>query len=257
MRSCVIKIDTEEYVPVRALPFCTAGQFTPSDVIDLLTDLESHADSTFSANVVPFVVANGSLIYQSPNALFRFRSHMENVIANGGTFLEQVAALPPEMVVKAVDMRDFNEFLDNLTISNETIWSKSHNNNFTWLDAPFMTTEEEALVFEGFEKLNTTQSKKPRKNDKSITFQKIQLALNKVMTICRSNNIAFSKDSVPGFKRHLLDCFKLIDPTIAIAETTFDGKNYVGKLQLKWIQGEKAKSGEEMVAAVKQAMGVI
>lgn len=257
MRSCVIKIDNEEYVPVRAIPFCTARQFSPSDVIGLLTDLESHADSAFSTNVVPFVVANGSLIYQAPNALFRFRSHMESVIANVGTFLEQVAALPPDMVVKAEDMRDFNKHLDSLTISNETIWSKSHNNNYTWLDEPYMSTEEEALVFEGFEKLNTTQSTKPRKNDTNITFKKIQLALNKVMTICRSNNIAFSKDSVPGFKQHLLDCLKLIDPTIAIAESTFDGKNYVGKLQLKWKQGEKSEPGEAMIAVVKQVMGVV
>jgi hypothetical protein len=209
---------------------------------------------------VPFVVANGSLIYQAPNVLFRFRSHMANVIANGGTFLEQVAALPPDMVVKSANMRTFNEFLDSLTISNETIWSKCHNNNCSWLDAPFMTSEEEALVFEGFEKLclsQATKATKPRLNGSSLMLNKINMALSKLESICATANVRFSKAHVPGYKKQLLYCLKLIDPSIAIAETTFDGKNYVGKLQLKWKQGEKSEPGEAMIAAVKQVMGVV
>lgn len=257
MRNCVIEINNEEYVPVRAIPFCTAGQFTPIDVLCLLTDLESHADSEFSANVVPFVLANGNLIYQPPNTLFRFRSDMESLIANGGSYLEQVAALPPEMLVNATDMRKFNAFLDYLTLSKETNSSKSHNNNFMWLDEPYIKTEEEALVFEGFEKLYLSQATKPRLNSSSIMFNKIEAALSKLENICANANVRFSRKHVPGIKKQLLYCLKLINQGIAIAEATFDGKNYVGKLQLRWNQGEKSDSGEAMVAAVKLVMGVI
>lgn len=257
MRSCVIEIDNEEYVPVRAIPYCTAGQFSPLDVVCLLTDLESHADSGFSADVVPFVVANGNLIYQAPNVLFRFRSDLESAIANGGTYLEQVAALPPEMVVKAADMRNFNAFFDNLTISNETAWTKSHNNSYAWLDAPLMTTEEVAVVFEGFEKLYFAQATRPRVNDSKLKLNKIKAALDKVESICAAANILFSRNYVPGIKQQLLNCLKLIDPSIAMALSTFDGKSYVGALQLKWGQGGKSKDGDAMVAAVKLQMGVI
>lgn len=257
MRSCVIEIDNEEYVPVRAIPYCTAGQFSPLDVACLLTDLESHADSAFSANVVPFGVNNGNLVYQAPNVLLRFRSHIESVIAAGGTYLEQVAALPPDMVVKVTDMKNFNEFLYKATISAETHWTKNHNNNYAWLDVLHMTSEEESVVFEGFEKLYVTLATKHRVNDSKLKLNKIKAALNKVESICAAADILFSTAYVPGIKQQLLNCLKHIDPSISMALGTFDGKSYVGALQLRWRQGGKSKDGDAMVAAVKLQMGVI
>lgn len=258
MRSCVIQIENETYVPVRAIPYCTAGLFEPMDVLLLLTHPESHADSNYSANIVAYVIDDGNeLTYQQPNTLARFKYTLDSVIRNGCTYLEQVTALPPNMLVKATEMFNFNGFIDDLNTQNVPTWCKSHTNDFSWQDSPFITSEECAVIFEGLEHLIFANAIKPRKNSANETRKKIMIGVATVERICKEKGIRFSKDHIPGHKYQLYDCLLLIDPTIDVVLSTFIGKEYSGKLNLKWKQGERHQSGDAMVTAVKLQMGVI
>lgn len=259
MHSCVIEINNEDYIPVRAIPYCTASQFTPSDVICLLTDPESHADSEFSANVVPFLYSEGNqLDYQAPNLLLKYKSNLNASLSRDECFLDQIRALPARMLVKLTEMRKFNDFLINSsTTNNMPISNKCQHYNFTWLDDPDMTLEEKSVVFEGFENLYQAQTVGSRLNSTTQKLEKLKKALDMIEVICNKNNVRFSKNHVPGQKAQLLNCIKLIDPSIKIALSTFDGQNYIGKLNLKWHQGERKESGDAMVAAVRLAMGCL
>jgi hypothetical protein len=258
MYSCVIKINNEDYIPVRAIPYCTASQFTPADVICLLTDPESHADSEFNNNVVPFLYSEvGDLEYQAPNLLLKYKSNLNTSLSRNECFLDQVRALPAKMLVKLAEMRRFNDFLINdSTNNNMPVSNRCQHYNFTWLDDPDMTFEEKSAVCEGFENLYQTQAVGSRLNSTTQKLETIKQAVDKIEVICNNCNVRFSKNHVPGQKAQLLDCIKLIEPSIKIALSTFDGPNYIGKLNLKWLQGERKESGEAMVAAIRIAMGV-
>lgn len=256
MHNCVILIDNVEYLPVRAIPFCTSGQFDPSDVIHMLTDLESHSDSDFSTNVVAYLHSEDNrLTYQPPNTLLRFEKSLNAVISRNGSYLERLKALPAKMLVRVEEIRSFHEFLiiaaDNKDMH---FFAKCHQNNFTWCNEPHMTGEEGPVVFEGFETLCQMEVNKFRKNGTAKMREKIELALEKIEIICNDGGIRFSRDHVPGQKSQLLECLKLIDRLIQLSPATFDGPNYIGKLNLKWKQGERKECGLAMVDAVRKAM---
>lgn len=257
MHNCFIKIDNVEYLPVRAIPFCTSGQFDPLDVIHVLTDPESHSDNNVSANVVAYLHSEDNrLTYQPPNMLLRFENSVNAVISCNGSYLEQVKALPAKMLVRVKEMRSFHEFLINSAENKHMqFFTKCHQNNFTWCNEPHMTGEERPVVFEGFETLCQTEVNKSRKNGTAKMREKIELALEKIEIICNDDGIRFSRDHVPGQKSQLLECLKLIDRLIQLSLATFDGPNYIGKLNLKWKQGERKECGLAMVDAIRKAMG--
>lgn len=252
MHNGIINIANEDYLPVRAITFHTNYHFSPQEVMCLLSNIESHSDSRFSAGVVPYLYSeNEKPEYQAPNMLFKYRLNLNTVLEQGGDFLNQLKSLPKNMLVKLSDMRALNDFLTNLSTSIDY----NHHNNFQWQENPTMTSDEKSIVYEGFQKLSKKISKKVRANSTEVKFQMISDALIKVEEICNKNNIRFSRDHVPGQKTQLLECIKLIDPRIIMMLSTFDSKSYIDKLKLKWHQGGKMSSGYAMVDAVRKEMG--
>lgn len=259
MHNCVIKIDNVEYLPVRAIPYCTSGHFDPSDVIHMLIDLESHSDSNFSANVVSYLHSEDNrLTYQPPNMLFKFENRLNEAISRNGSYIERLKALPAKMLVKVEEMLSFHKFLTKTAEDNEFyIFAKSHHSNFTWCSEPDMEEEEISVVFEGFESECKTEVKKSRKNSTTNNLEKMRVALEKIEAICNDAGIRFSRDHVPGQKKQLYECIKLLDPLFNTAFSTFDGPNYIDKLNLKWHQGERKELGCAMVNAVHKVVGVV
>lgn len=257
MHNCKIVINNESYTPVRALPLCTSGQFTPADVMCLLTDPESHSDSSFSCNVLPYhISAENTLTYLPSGSMLRFKDNVDTVIAKGGNTTEQLAAMPCNVFVKTTEMQSINAFIEKTTQNNQSIWSKTAPHNFEWTDSPYITAQEKSIIFDGIDG-KLLSNPKLRINDATTKRKKIQEAFEKIRHICAAKNIEFSSTHIPGQKKQLYECVKIICPTIGISLETFSGKDYAGHLGYKWAQGERTIKGNYMVEAVKEQMGVV
>ena len=91
----------------------------------------------------------------------------------------------------------------------------------------------------------------PRANSSQKTRNKIMTAANSIVEICNNADVEIRLDSLPGTKNQFLHCLILLDPTINMSESTFDGKAYVDKLPLAWKRGNKSSGGLPMFRAIE------
>jgi hypothetical protein len=90
-----------------------------------------------------------------------------------------------------------------------------------------------------------------RKNDAGKTRQKLIVAAAKIQKICRDAGYSFPLNAIRGTKKQFYKLVMQMDPTIGIAYSTFDGKDYVDQLDLAWIKGNDSDDGLPMTNAVQ------
>lgn len=233
MHNCVVEYDGIEYVSARAIPYVTGGFISPFNVPNLLAGI----DIDFSAR--SYRLSNGSAELVDED---------EWLAVTKPTTYEDI---PAGVLVKLDDLKSvifscYCEPLLPLDLQDSIPPSVFR-----------IPIKGELLSDEIFKKImeGIKPQPKSRKDSTINTCAKIQTAVDKIKEICLNANVSFSIDEVPGQKRQMLECIKLLDSSITIAEATFGNNGYAEKLGLKWKKGARPQKGEKMVAAVKRYLG--
>ncbi len=228
MTGCIVEFNDEQYIPVRAIPFVTGNYIKPSSVPKLLA---------------------GNDIYFSASSYRMLEDNLELVAERewlGIGPVEKFDDLPAGIVIK---LKDLNRVI------------------FELYQAPLLPIDpDDPIRHEAFSIPNTgallseqqlkqvmaglTMFSSSRRNSGDAKRKRILDAFQAVQSICEIKNVKFTRDHIPGQKFQLYKCLQLIEPDITMELSTFGGKEYAGKLGLRWKQGEKHKMGESMVDAV-------
>ena len=183
-------------IPVRAIPYCSHGFLTASDVAAFLANPNSiageydphtcndpdHPLTRYDGPPAPFRIdAFGRVERLHPGIFLSIPQQVDDAAATGQT-LDAVRALPPGVFVWLKDVRALFDFLD-FQLERQEYNARGDVEHFRhWLDAPYVNMDDSTttLILEGVEQVvKTTVERTVKRSGTGGTNPDTQAAADK------------------------------------------------------------------------------
>lgn len=210
--SLVLRIDGEDYLPIRSVRFVTSGVLEDKDVAEMIGDPETFCDADYGEIIAPFKYKpNGKLV------------PMNHTVFATIARTTQTPMLPPGTVVRKVAVREKYD----LTV--HEIWKNQQlAPHFpAWDENPDLTPAERQVVLEGIVT--------PRVNDRRKVLAELDAALRSLQTTMDQLGSPIARETMPGTKADWVQIFRQVAPHVQKSPATLDG--YFKEMGLRWPQG--------------------